>query len=58
MKQTDENCGRRVAIANGLACPDSDCRRAIRHYDVEWISESAIQINCQRCHRTLIKLEG
>jgi hypothetical protein len=51
-----ENCGRRVAIASGLACPN--CRRAIRHYDVEWISESTIRVNCQGCHRPLIELEG
>ena len=53
-----ENCGRRVVIAKGLACPNPDCRRPIQPYDVEWISEFAIEINCQCCHRTAIRLEG
>jgi hypothetical protein len=53
---TEENCRQRAVIANGLACPH--CGRPIRPYDFERIGESAIQINCQRGHKTLIKLEG
>jgi hypothetical protein len=56
MQEIEKNCEQRVTIARDLLCPS--CARAVRNSDLELIIGSGFQVNCQRCHLTLIQCEG